>query len=84
VWKSVDRCQLDRPRRQWEDNIKLDRKERGCEDGKWMKLAQDCVCGLAFILLMLPGSKECDPASCLCMDSVSGVGTSTQSKCEVI
>lgn len=27
----------------WEDNIKMDIREVGCERGKWMELAQDCV-----------------------------------------
>jgi len=32
-----------RPRRRWEDNIKMDLRETGCEDGRWMELPQDCV-----------------------------------------
>ena len=36
-----ERDHLERPRRRWEDNIKLDIQEveRGC--GDWMELAQD-------------------------------------------
>jgi hypothetical protein len=30
-----------RPRRRWEDNIKMDLQEVGCEDMDWIKLAQD-------------------------------------------
>jgi hypothetical protein len=30
-----------RPRRRWEDNIKMNLKEICCEGGKWMELAQD-------------------------------------------
>jgi len=39
VGKPERKRQLGRPRRKWEDNIKMDLKEvgRGCED--WMELA---------------------------------------------
>jgi hypothetical protein len=30
-----------RPRRRWEDNIKMDRQEVGCEGMDWIELAQD-------------------------------------------
>ena len=32
---------LGRPRRRWEDNIKLDLQEVGGDSGDWMELAQD-------------------------------------------
>ena len=32
---------LGRPRRRWEDNIKMDLHEVGGSDGDWMELAQD-------------------------------------------
>jgi len=32
---------LGRPRRRWEDNIKMDLQEVGCEDMDWIDLAQD-------------------------------------------
>ena len=32
---------LGRPRRRWEDNIKMDLQEVGGSRGDWMKLAQD-------------------------------------------
>ena len=32
---------LGRPRRRWEDNIKMDREEVGRDCGDWMELAQD-------------------------------------------
>ncbi|KAJ4433155.1 hypothetical protein ANN_15412 [Periplaneta americana] len=32
---------LERPRRRWEDNIKMDLKEVGCDDRDWINLAQD-------------------------------------------
>jgi hypothetical protein len=31
---------LGTPRR-WDDNIKMDLREVGCEDGKWMELTED-------------------------------------------
>ena len=41
VGKPERKRPLGRPRRRWEDNIKMDLQEveRGCED--WMELAQD-------------------------------------------
>jgi hypothetical protein len=32
---------IDRPRRRWEDNIRMDLREIGWEDVDWMHLAQD-------------------------------------------
>ena len=32
---------LGRPRRRWEDNIKMDLKEVGCDAGDWIALAED-------------------------------------------
>ena len=32
---------LGRPRRRWEDNIKMDLEEEGRDCGDWMRLAQD-------------------------------------------
>ena len=32
---------LGRPRRRWEDNIKMDLQEVGCETMNWFELAQD-------------------------------------------
>ncbi|KAJ4431658.1 hypothetical protein ANN_20257 [Periplaneta americana] len=32
---------LGRPRRRWEDNIKMDLREVGCDDRDWINLAQD-------------------------------------------
>ena len=41
VWKPEGKRPLGKPRRRWEDNIKIDLQEvgGGCED--WMELAQD-------------------------------------------
>ena len=32
---------LGRPRRRWEDNIKMDLQERGCGGMDWIELVQD-------------------------------------------
>ena len=32
---------LGRPRRRWEDNIKMDLREVGCDPGDWIALAED-------------------------------------------
>jgi hypothetical protein len=32
---------LRRPRRRWEDNIKMDLQELGCESRDWIELAQN-------------------------------------------
>ena len=49
-----------RTRRRWEDNIKMDLQEVGCEGMEWIDLAQDrdrwhtCECGIEF-----SGSMKC-------------------------
>jgi hypothetical protein len=37
--KSEGKIQLRRPRRRWEDNIKTDIQEVGCEGMDWIELA---------------------------------------------
>ena len=32
---------LGRPRRRWDDNIKMDLREVGCDPGEWIDLAED-------------------------------------------
>ena len=39
--KSTGKRPLGRPRRRWEDNIKMDLQEIGGGCGDWMELAQD-------------------------------------------
>jgi len=39
--KPVGRRPLGRPRRRWEDNIRMDLREVGCGGVDWMELAQD-------------------------------------------
>jgi hypothetical protein len=41
VGKPEGRRPLGRPRRRWEDNIRMDLREVGCECVDWMELAQD-------------------------------------------
>jgi hypothetical protein len=41
VGKHVEKRPLGRPRRRWEDNIKMDLQEVGGGGGEWMELAQD-------------------------------------------
>jgi hypothetical protein len=41
VGRPEGRRPLGRPRRRWEDNIKMDRREIGFGDGDWIDLAQD-------------------------------------------
>ena len=41
VGKTEGKRQLGRPRRRWEDNIKMDLQEMGGGCGDWMELAQD-------------------------------------------
>ena len=41
VGKPEGKRSLGRPRRRWEDNIKMDLQEVGVGRGNWMELAQD-------------------------------------------
>ena len=41
VGKSEGKRPLGRPRRRWEDNIKVDLQEVGCAGADWIHLAQD-------------------------------------------
>jgi hypothetical protein len=41
VGKPKGKRPLGRPRRRWEDNIKMDLQEIGRGGGEWMELAQD-------------------------------------------
>jgi len=52
VGKPEGKRTLGRPRRRWEDDIKIDLQEVGCGVMNWIELAQDrdrwqgtCVCG---------------------------------------
>jgi len=39
--KHVGKRPIGRPRHRWDDNIKLDFQEVGCESVDWIELAQD-------------------------------------------
>jgi hypothetical protein len=41
VWKPEGKRPLGRPRRRWEDNIRMDLREVECGGVDWMELAQD-------------------------------------------
>jgi hypothetical protein len=41
VGKSEGKRPLDRPRRRWEDGIRMDRRETGLGGVDWIRLAQD-------------------------------------------
>ena len=41
VGKPEGKRPLERPRRRWEDNIKMDLQEVGCGSMDWIELAQD-------------------------------------------
>jgi hypothetical protein len=40
---------LERPRRRWEDNIKMDLRETGVDGANWIQLAQDRVQWWTFV-----------------------------------
>jgi hypothetical protein len=47
--KREGKSPLGRPRRRWEDNIKMDLQEVGCEGVDWIDVAQDRDRWLAFV-----------------------------------
>jgi hypothetical protein len=49
VWKPEGKRPLRRPRRRWEDNMKMDLQEVGGSCGDWMELAQDRERWLALV-----------------------------------
>jgi hypothetical protein len=49
VEKPQGKKPLGRPRRRWEDNINLDRREIAIDETKWIRLAQDKVQCRAFV-----------------------------------
>jgi hypothetical protein len=49
VWRPEGKNPLGRPRRRWEDNIKLDLMEIGIDGANWIQLAQDRVRWRAFV-----------------------------------
>ena len=59
--KPEGKSPLGRPRRRWEDNIKMDLQEMGCGGMDWIELAQDRDRWLAFVnaVMNLRGFKKC-------------------------
>jgi len=49
VGRSEGKRPLGRPRRRWEDNIKMDLEEIGIDGANWIWLAQDRVQWRAFV-----------------------------------
>ncbi|KAJ4435542.1 hypothetical protein ANN_18158 [Periplaneta americana] len=49
VGRPEEKRPLGRPRRRWEDNIKMDLREVGYDDREWMNLAQDRDQWLAYV-----------------------------------
>jgi hypothetical protein len=45
----VGRPEGKRPRRRWEDNIKMDLRKKGFDEANWIRLAQDRVQWQAFV-----------------------------------
>jgi hypothetical protein len=43
VWRPEGKRPVGRPRRRWEDNIKMDLREIGIDGANWIRLAQDRV-----------------------------------------
>jgi hypothetical protein len=41
IWRPEGRRPLGRPRRRWDNNMKMDRREIGFGDVNWINLAQD-------------------------------------------
>jgi hypothetical protein len=53
VGRPEGRRQLERPRRRWEDNIKLDLREIGIDGANWIQIAQDRVEWWTFVNTMM-------------------------------
>jgi hypothetical protein len=49
VGRPEDGRPLGKPRRRWEDNIKMDLREMGIDGTNWIRLAQDRVQWRAFV-----------------------------------
>jgi hypothetical protein len=49
VGRPEEKRPLGRPRRRWEDNIKLDLREIGIDGTNWLQLAEDRVQWRAFV-----------------------------------
>jgi hypothetical protein len=53
VGRPEGKRQLGRPRRRWEDNIKIDIREIGIDGANWIQLAQDRVQWRACVVMVM-------------------------------
>ena len=53
VGKPESKRPLGRPRRRWEDNIKLNLREVGCDPGEWMDIAEDRDRWIAYVMAVM-------------------------------
>jgi hypothetical protein len=53
VWRPEAKRPLGRPRRRWEDNIKMDLRDIGIDRAKWIQLAQDTVQWRDFVNMVM-------------------------------
>jgi hypothetical protein len=53
VGKPEGKRPLGRPRRRWEDNIKLDLRERGIDGANWIQVPKDRVQWRAFVNMVM-------------------------------
>jgi hypothetical protein len=53
VGKPEGKRPLGRPRRRWEDNVKIDLREIGIGGANWIQLAQDMVQWRAFVNMVM-------------------------------
>jgi hypothetical protein len=58
VVRPVGGRRLGRPRRVWEDNIKLDLRETGIDGVNWIRLARDGVRWRAFVSTVMSSIKK--------------------------
>jgi hypothetical protein len=55
VWRPEGKRPLGRPRRRWEDNIKMDLREKRIDGTNWIQLAQDRVQWRTFVSTVIFG-----------------------------
>jgi hypothetical protein len=60
VGKSEGKRPLERPRRRWEDNIKMNLQEVGCEGMDWMDVAVDRDRWRAFVNAVMSFRVPCN------------------------
>jgi hypothetical protein len=53
VGKPEGKRPLERPRRRWKDNIKIDLREIGIDGSNWIQLAQDRVQWRAYVNMVM-------------------------------